>query len=258
MKKTFIIGLVWTSVIICLVSFGATVFYLEADARKNKKELVGQQENENISLTYETNQTAIRTNQLANLEEEEHITTKINQSSNMKNEENDKEHEKAENEKNEKNYKSTENRENDEIDSINTIESMNPNIIPFLRPVKGEILRPFSDSELIYSNTLQEWSVHKGTDYKAQIGEEVYAVRSGTVKEISNNEYYGEFIILSHEDNLESLYANITALDALKIGETVQQGQLIGYVAESYGFEVGEETHLHFELKNGAEYLAIE
>lgn len=262
-RKTFIIGLVWTAIIVGIVSFGATVLFLEADARKSKKELV-EQENKEIEMIYETDQTAIRTNQLASLEGEKETANFSNQqgekeTQNFPNqqaeERNSFPQKTSQQEVVEENQKEqTERREESEEDAV---ESMNSTGKSFIRPVKGDVLRPFSPNELIYSNTLQEWNIHKGTDYKAKIGEEVVAIRDGAIKEVSNNDLYGEYIIIDHGEGLESLYANITVLDALKPGNTVKQGQLIGYVAESFGFEVAEETHLHFELKNSTEYLSL-
>ena len=104
---------------------------------------------------------------------------------------------------------------------------------------------------------MQEWNIHTGTDYKAKIGEEVYAVRSGKIIEVNSDYIYGEYVRIQHDDGYESLYANITVLDALEKGKEIKQGQLIGYVAESYGFEAADDTHLHFELIKNDKYLSI-
>ena len=53
------------------------------------------------------------------------------------------------------------------------------------------------------------------------------------------------------------MYANVTVLDALSVGDTLEKGQIIGYLAESYGFESADETHLHFELKKDEKYIEI-
>ena len=76
-------------------------------------------------------------------------------------------------------------------------------------------------------------------------------------EKIDSNDKYGEFIIVEHKSGYESLYSNITVLDACKEGSEVEQGEVLGYVAESFGFEVEEETHLHFELKKDDKYIGI-
>ena len=45
----------------------------------------------------------------------------------------------------------------------------------FSVPVQGEIAKDFSDSNLTYSETLQEWTVHLGIDIKADKGSSVVA-----------------------------------------------------------------------------------
>lgn len=274
MKRISIIGAVWSAIIIGLISFGATVFFLDNENKKNHiNNSYSGSSNKNNQIVFLTNESSVRTNNFANAETEviqnkvtnESKLNKNNQNTNTQNFLN-------ENTKNEivvdeedinniffddkknliKNDYLYSNKKSEE-----TVESLGKNINSFVRPVKGEIIKPLSIDELIFSETLHEWNIHTGTDYKAQIGEEVYAVRSGKIKEINFNYIYGNYIIIEHDEGYQSLYANITVLDALKVGNVINQGQLIGYIAESSGFESAEETHLHFELKKYDEYLAI-
>lgn len=250
MKKTFVMGIVWTAVIACVISFTATVNFLASKNTVNRIDNSYTKDEENINeqvASYLTNQSSIRTNPLASLDNNE-IASKINDKkdvveNNMKNQMKNEEEIDAE--------------ELNSMEDINSVESLNSNIKSFIRPVKGEILNPLSTDELVYSKTLKEWNIHKGTDYKAQLGDEVYAIRDGKIKEIGFNYIYGNYIIIEFKDGYEGLYSNITVLDALSVGESLSQGQIIGYIAESFGFEVAEETHLHFELKKNGEYLSI-
>lgn len=236
MKRGFIIGIVWTALMTCLIAFGATVFFLENNSSENSIENFegAMVENSKTQEVYQTNQSSIRTNNLANLDDKE------------KNEE-------KKNEKSEKIEKISE----EIIDLEDSLDIVSNKVSTFIRPINNEILKPLSIKELVYSKTLNEWNVHFGTDYKAKLGDEVYAIRDGKIKDINFSYEYGDYIIIEHDDNCESLCANITVLDALKIGDKVEQGQLIGYVAESFGFEVADETHLHFELKKDDKYISI-
>ena len=228
MRNAFIFGVVWLAIIVGIVSFGVTLFFLDDNSKQGEASSVTQNVRSDENYVYETNQTAIRTNEMAYL-------GGAYSSNNSKNE----------------SYEKVKNRKDESVETI----GKNSNF--FIRPVKGGILNPFSPNELIYSKTLAEWNIHQGTDYKAKIGEEVVAIDNGKIKQVDKNDKYGEFIVIEHTNGYESLYANLTVLDALKEGSSVEKGQLIGYVAESFGFEVAEETHLHLEVKKDGKYLSI-
>jgi murein DD-endopeptidase MepM/ murein hydrolase activator NlpD len=60
---------------------------------------------------------------------------------------------------------------------------------------------------------------------------------------------YGYYVIVKHAGGLSTLYGHLSRR-AVSIGDTVAQGQTVGY-AGSTGFSTG--THLHFEIQvNGA------
>lgn len=257
MRNKFIFGTVWTAIIVGIMSFGFTVFFLgDKEVPEISSSIFSEMETKEIS--YKTNQTAIRTNDMASVDnlnyknETENKSVKnekIVQNSDIKQTTSAIQENIIKNDMTKNDLEK--NQDNEEIEVISK------DIMSFVRPVKGEVLRPLSIDELIYSKTLNEWNVHQGTDYKAKIGEEVVAVESGKIKEIGKNDKYGEFIIINHSNGYESLCANLTVLDALTVGKSVKKGQLVGYVAESYGFEVAEETHIHLELKKDGKYISI-
>ena len=90
---------------------------------------------------------------------------------------------------------------------------------------------------------------HAGMDFAASKGTEVYATGKGkTIKADYNTGGYGNRIIINHGYGYETLYAHLSGF-AVKQGDEVQRGQVIGYVG-STGKSVG--PHLHYEVhKNG-------
>ena len=90
---------------------------------------------------------------------------------------------------------------------------------------------------------------HAGMDFAASKGTEVYATGKGkTIKADYNTGGYGNRIIINHGFGYETLYAHLSGF-AVKQGDEVQRGQVIGYVG-STGKSVG--PHLHYEVhKNG-------
>lgn len=59
--------------------------------------------------------------------------------------------------------------------------------LKFIVPLEGEIYKDYSESTLIYSETLEEWTVHLGVDIKAEKGTPVVAAEDGTVESIKND-----------------------------------------------------------------------
>lgn len=120
--------------------------------------------------------------------------------------------------------------------------------ISFAWPVKGDILKAFSVDNLLYSSTLQEWTVHNGVDIKADKAAVVSAAADGTVKSIKNDPRYGLTVIIEHADGYKTVYSNLLTAEFVVEGEKVSKGQSIGTVGNTANFEVADDFHLHFEV----------
>lgn len=87
---------------------------------------------------------------------------------------------------------------------------------------------------------------HNGIDIPAPEGTPVLAADRGTVAEIGDNETDGNYVILNHGGGIQTFYSVLFGFaEGLAEGDTVQQGDAIGYVGST-----GEATgnHLHFSL----------
>lgn len=120
--------------------------------------------------------------------------------------------------------------------------------LEFMYPVEGEILKGFAIDNLVFSETLQEWIVHKGIDIKAPRTTIVKAAEEGTVSAIKNDPRYGLTVIIEHRDGYKTLYSNLLTTEFVSEGETVTKGQSLGTVGNSAAFEIADEPHLHFEM----------
>ena len=89
---------------------------------------------------------------------------------------------------------------------------------------------------------------HSGLDIDGfgNDGSPVVAAASGTVITASYDSAYGNYVIIDHGDT-STVYAHLSGL-AVSYGDTVSQGQTVGYVG-STGRATG--THLHFEVYVG-------
>lgn len=120
--------------------------------------------------------------------------------------------------------------------------------LEFAYPVEGEIVKAYSVDNLVFSETLQEWVVHKGIDIKAPRTTLVKAAEEGTVKAIKNDPRYGLTVIVEHIDGFKTIYSNLLTTEFVEEGEAVTKGQSLGTVGNSAAFEIADEPHLHFEM----------
>jgi hypothetical protein len=86
---------------------------------------------------------------------------------------------------------------------------------------------------------------HGGLDLAAPMGTDVYAAGSGEVIECAENEVYGKFVRIRHDEVWTSLYGHLSAI-LVKQGEKISRGKTLGKVGST-----GQSTgpHLHFELR---------
>ena len=113
--------------------------------------------------------------------------------------------------------------------------------INIIKPISGTVTSRFGG----------RWGkAHKGIDIGAPKGTKIKAAAGGTVVTSSTgyNGGYGNYIVISHGNGVETAYGHCNELD-VKVGQKVSQGEIIGSVGNtgrSYG------NHLHLEIrKNG-------
>ena len=97
---------------------------------------------------------------------------------------------------------------------------------------------------------------HRGVDICAPAGTPIYASAGGTVTKAGYNKAgagtgYGYSVIINHGGGYSSVYAHCLSL-TVSAGQTVKQGQLIGYLG-STGRSTG--NHCHFEIRLNGSYI---
>jgi murein DD-endopeptidase MepM/ murein hydrolase activator NlpD len=90
------------------------------------------------------------------------------------------------------------------------------------------------------------WSrYHTGLDFRAAYGVPIRAVKSGRVLYAGNSgDWAGNHVAIQHADGMTSMSSHMSRM-AVSAGQTVQAGQVIGYVGQT-GRAFG--AHLHFEV----------
>ena len=89
--------------------------------------------------------------------------------------------------------------------------------------------------------------LHTGLDFAAAEGTEIYSVMDGIVLlRLTNMSTFGHHIVIYHGGEITTMYAHMSAFGDYKVGDTVKQGDVIGYVGNT-GLSRG--AHLHFEYQ---------
>jgi LysM repeat protein len=103
----------------------------------------------------------------------------------------------------------------------------------FINPVPG-----YRKSQGIHDRNAVDLAIPKGTPIHAAASGRVLVARNGY------NGGFGNFVIITHPNGTETLYAHMSKLGTTT-GAEVSQGEIIGYVG-STGHSTG--PHLHFEV----------
>jgi murein DD-endopeptidase MepM/ murein hydrolase activator NlpD len=112
-------------------------------------------------------------------------------------------------------------------------------------PVSGRVTSGFGER---FHPILGYARMHKGVDLAASYGAPIAAAAPGKVVAAGWAGGYGREVIIAHGGGIQTRYGHMSRL-AAAVGQTVSQGQVIGYVGSS-GLSTG--PHVHYEvLKNG-------
>jgi murein DD-endopeptidase MepM/ murein hydrolase activator NlpD len=110
----------------------------------------------------------------------------------------------------------------------------------FIIPIKGEIAAPFGTITDFSGNT----QFHSGIDIEANKGTSIKAALAGEITEAGSSPEYGNYIKITHNDGISTVYAHCYLLVAKK-GQKVNQGDIIAKVGDTEGLSGAD---LHFEV----------
>lgn len=93
---------------------------------------------------------------------------------------------------------------------------------------------------------------HQAIDIRAPVGTSIHANRAGTVTMSQYVRGYGNVAVIEHASNAYTLSAHLRDPSGLSVGDTVGQGDVIGYAGRTGNVPRGQlatEDHLHFGFK---------
>jgi len=113
---------------------------------------------------------------------------------------------------------------------------------PSVLPVEGWITQQFNN------DTSQGTDAHPGIDIAAAEGLIIKAPAPGVVLTVETDQYYGNLIVIKHDEEFITRYGHCAKVFLLK-GEKVERGQTIALVGNTGH---SSAPHLHYEvIRNG-------
>lgn len=220
----------------------------------NRMNMIGNTEAASSSIGKSVNELENTTKSTTNTENTNKMAVNTSKNEENKNLNNNNENNKNEKEEKPDATKNNNVKENTATENVTNVEQVEKTKDPtFVNPVDGEKIKDYSSDNLVYSVTLDEWTTHLGIDYKSEKTDIVKASADGKIKSIKNDPRYGLTVVIEHTNGFESVYSNLLTAEFITVGEEVKQGQTIATVGNTARFEIADETHLHFEIKQNGE-----
>lgn len=130
----------------------------------------------------------------------------------------------------------------DAVDEFNIMKAQTPDSWPLYGTITsyyGWRISPFGGG----------WEYHTGLDIASYYGAPIRSAGEGEVVYVGWESGYGRTVKIYHRDGIETIYGHMSDY-AVKTGDKVKKGQVIGYVGCS-GLCTG--PHVHFEIRyNGS------
>jgi murein DD-endopeptidase MepM/ murein hydrolase activator NlpD len=131
----------------------------------------------------------------------------------------------------------------EEIKSQYNVNKEKMSHIPAIKPTAGILLSGFG---VRYHPILKYNRRHNGLDFRADVGDPVFATGNAKVKYAGRKSTLGLIVILDHGHGYETLYAHLSGLaDGIRSGVKVERGQQIAMAGDS---GLSEGPHLHYEV----------
>ena len=144
----------------------------------------------------------------------------------------------------------------EETSSEPAVPSSEPSIEApaFAIPLKGNIGKIHSDSELQYSATYGDMRLHLGVDIQADKGAEVRSAAPGTVKQVSDDALWGRMVVIDHGDGIVCYYCGLENT-TVNNGEEISAGTKIGVVG-TVPSECADISHIHIAVTRDGKYIS--
>lgn len=118
----------------------------------------------------------------------------------------------------------------------------------FVLPMGKDIIKDFSNGDMVRNETMNDWRVHNGIDFGGSEGNAVVSAADGIVISCRNDEFWGGVTEIDCGGGMVIRYCGLVYESSVKEGSQVCCGDRIGTLG-SIPIESADGGHLHLEVE---------
>ena len=131
--------------------------------------------------------------------------------------------------------------------STEALERNKPYSGDFALPMGSDIIKDYSNGEMVRSKTMGDWRIHNGVDFGGSAGNDVVAAGDGTVTAVYDDSFWGTVVEIDHGNGMTARYCGLKSGSCLPEGSEVKKYDKIGSLGH-IPVEISDEDHLHLEV----------
>lgn len=133
------------------------------------------------------------------------------------------------------------------VTEAKTTENNKPYSGDFALPMGSDIIKDYSNGEMVQSKTMGDWRVHSGVDFGGSAGNDVSAVADGKITKVYDDSFWGTVVEIDHGNGMTARYCGLKTGTCLPEGTQVKKLDKIGTLGH-IPVEISDEDHLHLEI----------
>lgn len=119
-------------------------------------------------------------------------------------------------------------------------------------PLQGTVIMNYSMDQTVYFATLDQYKYNPAVIIAGEVNARVSCAAKGTITDISTNEVTGCTVTMDLGDGYTAIYGQLKEVPH-EVGDVVDQGSLVGYIAQPTKYYSVEGSNLYFAMeKDGA------
>ncbi|MDF2586688.1 MAG: hypothetical protein K0S41_529 [Anaerocolumna sp.] len=117
-----------------------------------------------------------------------------------------------------------------------------------LWPVSGNVIMNYSVDRVIYHETLEQFRCNPAVIIDAKVGSEVKSATKGIITSITNEDETGVTVTAAIGSGYSVVYGQLDEAVKVKVGDVVEEGQVIGTIAKPSKYYTVEGSNLYFQV----------